>query len=779
MLTSISSSIPRSVLRETMRHQLSCNRFSTVAHRSIRHLSPFIPRAPVGRRTFSSVLLSANFKLLGFLSVGVLGGTTGTFFFYSQKEARVAKWAELLKVDLPAKNGLIDPTWVARCEEACFNKALEHCEEGNWAILPLGDNSLQNLKDRWGRTLFLACVEMGNQKCVEYLIRKDYGIRITDKDGNNGLHIAAARGHISLISIFIQHFAVNDYNSKGFAPIHLAIQAGSPVVLDELMRCTSLSNIATQDGVDNSVTLALKWGQKECLDSLIQKGKLIPDSIFSACSAINLCIEHNKTEMLKHILTKYFEASSPLLNSFDNHGIAPLHLAAKKGLLDVIRLLASKGVNMHLQDGNGFSCVHWAVSGNHPDAIQLLCKLGANLRSLDKNGKEPLSLVDLDKANGQRCRALLLNLIGMGVIGLMTRPDFLRNPPENLVLEGGGPNGIAYVGALKKMEELGLLQDVKRVAGTSAGAITASLIAVGYSPDELKGLLAQIDMQVFLNYKDPFYKTLIKGAEEGNWKKIIKDFWNGGPDVIGRGINLYRNLSTTTGLCDNTIMREWIENCIEKKTGKKYCTFKELHKLVGENGSEKFKELQVFSIELKQTNLTQLECFNSEGTEYEDLIISDAVMASANIPGVFQPHILHFKDKHGKRYPRADLIFVDGGLLKNLPIDAFDSGKYQNPPQWADFTNPKTLGIKLFAIDRTQPNAAILNPKDLVQSMIMTFWHSQDILYQSQANFRDRVLELNINAVPLTKFELSDAERAKLIKEGEDSVGAFFLGEKK
>lgn len=57
--------------------------------------------------------------------------------------------------------------------------------------------------------------------------------------------------------------------------------------------------------------------------------------------------------------------------------------------------------------------------------------------------------------------------------------------PEGLVFSGGGIKGLAYVGAIKALEEKNLFQKVKRFAGASAGAITAALLAIGMSPDEL------------------------------------------------------------------------------------------------------------------------------------------------------------------------------------------------------------------------------------------------------------------------------------------------------
>ena len=51
-----------------------------------------------------------------------------------------------------------------------------------------------------------------------------------------------------------------------------------------------------------------------------------------------------------------------------------------------------------------------------------------------------------------------------------------------LVLSGGGARGIAHLGVIKALQEMGIGFD--QIAGTSAGAIAGALLAQGYSPDE-------------------------------------------------------------------------------------------------------------------------------------------------------------------------------------------------------------------------------------------------------------------------------------------------------
>jgi predicted acylesterase/phospholipase RssA len=59
----------------------------------------------------------------------------------------------------------------------------------------------------------------------------------------------------------------------------------------------------------------------------------------------------------------------------------------------------------------------------------------------------------------------------------------------DLVFEGGGAKGIAFVGACAEL--LGRGHSYGRLLGTSAGAITATLLAAGYSGDEMSAALAE------------------------------------------------------------------------------------------------------------------------------------------------------------------------------------------------------------------------------------------------------------------------------------------------
>src|SRR5215212_391067 len=117
------------------------------------------------------------------------------------------------------------------------------------------------------------------------------------------------------------------------------------------------------------------------------------------------------------------------------------------------------------------------------------------------------------------------------------------------VFEGGGVKGIALVGALEAAREHGIERWVN-VAGTSAGAIIASLLAVGYEPRELRRIL-----------------------EETNYDQFADYGWGG--RVLGGARNAVRG----RGLCPGRAFTTWLsERFRESPLGKPEPTFADVER---------------------------------------------------------------------------------------------------------------------------------------------------------------------------------------------------------
>lgn len=232
----------------------------------------------------------------------------------------------------------------------------------------------------------------------------------------------------------------------------------------------------------------------------------------------------------------------------------------------------------------------------------------------------------------------------------------------NLVFEGAGIRGIAYCGAISEMEANGMMKQVQRVGGTSAGAITALAISIGYTGEELEVITSSINYKKF---------------NDGNFA------FAGGINRVTKYFGWYRSQE----------FDKWLGKFISKKTGNADITFEELHAQ-----NNKFKDLYVTGTSL---NLQKKVIFSHE--HFPKMKIRDAVRISMSVPLYFEAV---FMDEQGKTYnhpkDKKNLqVMVDGGFIANYPLWLFDSSRYRS-----DFTgtntftvNNETLG---FRIDREE-----------------------------------------------------------------------------
>lgn len=300
---------------------------------------------------------------------------------------------------------------------------------------------------------------------------------------------------------------------------------------------------------------------------------------------------------------------------------------------------------------------------------------------------------------------------------------------RNLVFEGGGIRGIAYCGSIIEMESQQLMQKVERVGGTSAGAITALTVAIGYSGEEIQKIITST-----------------------NFKK-----WNDGRYMFVGGIN---RTNKYFGWYRGNKFEKWLEKIIEKKTGDAEITFEELHQ-------KGFKDLYITGTCL---NKQQLIIFNR--FSYPQMKVKDAVRISMSVPIYFEAVFINSSGKVIRRPKKKEGldVMVDGGIIGNFPIRLFDS----------TVSNLETLG---FRIDSEEQIMNDREGKSLVEMPVQNF-------NQYLAAFYNIIIE-NLNRQQLTKTDwqrtvsindgsigprirkLSDEEVNTLINNGKEAVKQY------
>jgi ankyrin repeat protein len=112
----------------------------------------------------------------------------------------------------------------------------------------------------------------------------------------------------------------------------------------------------------------------------------------------------NKVELI-------LEENPRLLNSKDENGATPLHVAAAKGHRNIAELFLARGAKLNAKDHEGCTPLHHAVINNHIPLVELLISENAKINVRDISGYTPLrmahntrlkEMIELLKAHGAK-----------------------------------------------------------------------------------------------------------------------------------------------------------------------------------------------------------------------------------------------------------------------------------------------------------------------------------------------------------------------------------------
>jgi NTE family protein len=289
---------------------------------------------------------------------------------------------------------------------------------------------------------------------------------------------------------------------------------------------------------------------------------------------------------------------------------------------------------------------------------------------------------------------------------------------KNLVFEGGGVKGVAFGGVIDVLSKRGILDQIVRVGGTSAGAITATMMALGFDAEYIKTEMLDLD---FNKFKDGFF--------------------------LGNVIRLFKRYGWYKG----DAFLKFMQRQIEKQTGSPDTTFDELHD--GVLNKKGFRDLYVIGTDL---TTRQYQVFSYETTG--DVKIADAVRMSMSIPFFFAS------------FDFDNSVFVDGGVLNNYPITLFDDSKYGGTllPSGA---NIETLGFYL-SKHVVQPYA-ITDMEQFVGNLFETLLDVQDdALWNDEDDLRRTVCIDNLG-IQTTDFAITKEQREALFRQGHEATANY------
>ena len=190
-----------------------------------------------------------------------------------------------------------------------------------------------------------------------------------------------------------------------------------------------------------------------------------------------------------------------------------------------------------------------------------------------------------------------------------------------LSIAGGGLKGVAHIGVIKALKELGI--EIEAIAGTSSGSLIAALYASGFSEDEIADIFANNYKKITTFEKKPIAKSI-------------------GKYIIKREFDM-------EGLSNGEKVEKLVNDVINPKGIMKLQDFK-IPVAIATVDTISMKECIFLSKKFNLENTDKIDYI------YDDIEIGKAVRASMSFPGIFTTC------NFGK------YNFIDGGTKDNLPV---------------------------------------------------------------------------------------------------------------
>lgn len=196
---------------------------------------------------------------------------------------------------------------------------------------------------------------------------KKVDVSFQDNESRSPLHLAAARGHVTIVQLLLRAQArIDALDSEGKTPLMKAVEGHHLEAARCLLEQRANPDVPDQN-LDTALHLALSTGQADMAALLVQ-----------------------------------FDAD---VSARNKEGMSPLYLAAVQQHLDVARLLLDRGAQANAGDNKKKSPLMVASEAGSVALVQMLLSRGANANAVDDEGRTALDLAR--RAGHEECAKLL------------------------------------------------------------------------------------------------------------------------------------------------------------------------------------------------------------------------------------------------------------------------------------------------------------------------------------------------------------------------------------
>lgn len=321
-----------------------------------------------------------------------------------------------------------------------------------------------------------------------------------------------------------------------------------------------------------------------------------------------------------------------------------------------------------------------------------------------------------------------------------------RVPIDALGLCGGGARIFSYLGVIDVLEEYSL--KFKRYSGSSAGAIMASLLFLGYGSSELKAKFKWITDHLLMDYDID-----LSGLSTTNKMRSALQYFilHRVQDEIQKHKKWFQSDEA------KAFLREAVN------PGK--ITFETIAKLKRICPDLNFAEELI--ITGTNTTLGCTEIFSLSTTP--NMEIAEAVKISASLPVIYKPTQL------------GPYSYTDGGVLNNLPLDYFSHSK----DQFLSHELSISLNVLALQFDTGAEHDAVYSQNPVYREpwvlnklygLLTKINDPVSAWVNDRLTLRDhggQTILIDVKDIKATKFDIDDKARDALVESGRQAAKEY------
>ena len=216
-------------------------------------------------------------------------------------------------------------------------------------------------------------------------------INIKDSDCNTPLHIACAKGHLSIVHCLLEKECEFDRrNRHGKTPLHIACAEGYFDIVELLFSVCHMINIKDFDS-NTPLHVTCKEGYLDIVKLLLSNPNCDTNiKNWVSNTPLHITCKEGSLDIVKLLLSNP-NCDTNIKNWVSN---TPLHITCKEGSLDIVRLLLSNpNCDMNIKDSDGNTPLHVACRGDNLGIVRALLATGKSDPTIrNHHGRLPIEM---------------------------------------------------------------------------------------------------------------------------------------------------------------------------------------------------------------------------------------------------------------------------------------------------------------------------------------------------------------------------------------------------